>query len=760
MSTSAPTIADFTLTSRWTGYNEQNDPTSKWYSTPTTGYADYSYSLSGIPSGAIIDSAIVTSTLGSPSTGIDDCLINYDSVDYNFSSGSLDITAKVQASLASGSVSFRYKFKANGGTGTTSYTGISHSSGLGFSNNVITITYHMPVSTFTLSTTSLDAGQSITVNITRADSSYTHTVTFTFGSATQQYTGVATSQAFTIPLTGASSWLYQMPNSTSGTASCVVKTYSGATLMGTAPTKTFTVKVPTSIKPSATSLTSVIVNPYWSLYVQGKSKATLTVNGAAGAYGSTITGYSITSPGISGATNPYTTGYLTTAGTVTFSATVTDSRGRVSDAKTCSITVTAYAAPKITSMKVERASDAAGTLADEGTYCKCTISYTYSAIGSNTRTTKFAYKETTASTYGSDNTTLVSSGGNIVLGSGTTFDITKSYDIRITLDDAVESPKYGYIVLQTAEYIMDFKAGGGGVCFGGVATRNNALEISPNWEAYYKGEKLDTRFAALRVYSSSSQFGYTMTDTTTMQQLISAMPISCILIDSPASTNTGGLVPSQETTGTLRITKQGTGTGRLSVEFLAKSGRFFRYKIYSNDGVTWFDEGWKEVPIDGTTLSDRLTMPRLRLTSTTDASGTSANDVALCIGSQTAVHIEMDNNEIMAKSNGTTPTTLSLNNEGGDVLINGSHAWHSGDFKYLVGSVSLTVSTTGTVVNSTIDLSSAGFTAAPSVQCTIISSSPSLWNVSIGTPSTSSVVIYAERAPGTGSVTIKWLAMG
>ena len=62
MSTYTPTIADFNLSSRWTGYNEQNDPTSQWYSTPTTGYSDYSYSLSGIPSGAIIDSAIVTST--------------------------------------------------------------------------------------------------------------------------------------------------------------------------------------------------------------------------------------------------------------------------------------------------------------------------------------------------------------------------------------------------------------------------------------------------------------------------------------------------------------------------------------------------------------------------------------------------------------------------------------------------------------------------------------------------------------------------
>lgn len=487
MATYAPTIANFYLNSAWKGY-EETDGTNKTYSTPSTGYADYAYSLSGIPAGAIVDSAIVTSALGSPSTGIKDCFINYDGVDYNFRSGSLDITAKVQASLTSGAVSFRYKFKANGGSGSTSVGGTSHSASLGFDNNVITITYHMPVSSFSLSTSSLDAGQTITANINRADASYTHTVTFAFGSATQQYTGVATSQAFVIPL----SWMNQIPNSTSGTASCTVQTYSGATLMGTAPTQYFTITVPASIKPTLTSLSASLVSGYWGLYVQGYSKATLTANGAAGTYGSTITGYSIAG----GTSNPFTTGVLYTAGTNTFYATVTDSRGRISDAVSSSITVTAYAAPVITGVLVQRASSSLGTLADEGTYNKCTLSYSWSAIGSNTRTTAVDYKETTSSTWTSGSTALITSGGYIVLGSGTTFAIDKSYDIRFTVDDLISNPIYAYAVLHTAKYIMDFKVGGTGVCFGGVSTIDNAVEVSPNWEAYYKGQTLDSRFLA------------------------------------------------------------------------------------------------------------------------------------------------------------------------------------------------------------------------------------------------------------------------
>ena len=58
----------------------------------------------------------------------------------------------------------------------------------------------------------------------------------------------------------------------------------------------------------------------------------------------------------------------------------------------------------------------------------------------------------------------------------------------------------------------------------------------------------------------------------------------------------------------------------------------------------------------------------LTLTKTTDASGTANNGPALIIGgAATGAHIEIDPNEIMAKSNGTTPSDLTLNNEGGPI---------------------------------------------------------------------------------------------
>lgn len=63
----------------------------------------------------------------------------------------------------------------------------------------------------------------------------------------------------------------------------------------------------------------------------------------------------------------------------------------------------------------------------------------------------------------------------------------------------------------------------------------------------------------------------------------------------------------------------------------------------------------------------------LKIPNTNDATGSLGSGTtkpALVIGTPTAYHIEMDNNEIMAKSDATTSSHLFLNMEGGNVSVN------------------------------------------------------------------------------------------
>lgn len=94
-------------------------------------------------------------------------------------------------------------------------------------------------------------------------------------------------------------------------------------------------------------------------------------------------------------------------------------------------------------------------------------------------------------------------------------------------------------------------------------------------------------------------------------------------------------------------------------------------------------------------------MNRLHITTGTDVSGTDDNNASFIIGDRAGNHMVFDPNEIISKSNGTTPTVLNLNTDGGRVCVRG------GD---IYGVTQLYNNTTGTTGTVTLSQSAANFT--------------------------------------------------
>ena len=325
------------------------------------------------------------------------------------------------------------------------------------------------------SSVAVNGTNAVTVAITRASSSFTHTVVFTFGSYSQTVTGVGTSTSYAIP----QSWLNAIPNATSGTAKVTVTTYSGSTKIGSAVSKNFTLTVPSTVVPTISGVTLAEgvsgIAAQFGGYVQTKSKLSVKIT-AAGALSSTIKTYKTVVQGATFTGASITSGILMQSGTSTVTITVTDSRGRTAST-TRSLVVIPYVAPKITSFQGFRCL-ANGTENYDGTYVNSAANFSISAVNQkNTASYTIEYKLQTASTW-----TALTSGSvyalnsNIISASGL-FSVDNSYDIRLTVKDYFTTVVSTFEI-PTAFTLLDFNKSGKGLAFGKVSELADGVEFA------------------------------------------------------------------------------------------------------------------------------------------------------------------------------------------------------------------------------------------------------------------------------------------
>lgn len=342
----------------------------------------------------------------------------------------------------------------------------------------MTFTFDYLQSDGSLASTSVAAGSSATMNITAYNSAYSHKVTWKFGSYSYvQSVAAGTAKAtYSIPL----NWLNAIPSATSGAATAILDTLDAAgNSLGTS-THNFTITAPSSVVPTISSVTASPVNSNaklssWGIYAYGKSQAKLTISGAAGAYGSTIKSYSITTnPSVGSSTaSTVTTGTLYTTGTVTVTATITDTRGRTAT-KTTTFYVYPYGSPYFSSVEAYRCNSSGVQDDVAGTYARLKVSFgVYALSGSNTVSCRAVLSQV-GGAY-STTATLTSETG-VTLGGGN-LAIDAVYKAELTLTDTVGTVSTYTAEISSAAYVMHVKKGGKAIGFGMAAGADETVSF-------------------------------------------------------------------------------------------------------------------------------------------------------------------------------------------------------------------------------------------------------------------------------------------
>lgn len=395
-------------------------------------------------------------------------------------------------------------------------------------------------------------GSKVSINISRASSSFTHKVYYTFGKTSNHLVAnnVGTSCSFTPAMSDCS----YIPSAASGTATIRVDTYSGSTKIGSA-SKSFTLNVPASVKPTLNDFQITLDNSSnsviddWGIAVVGYTEVHFGGT-AVGSYGSIIKKYQI-----SGAYNGLLIGdvlnvnspVLSQLGTLTYSCKAIDSRNRSSNEKSQTITAHSYDRPIINYIT-------SGRDATDNRKVNIEYEYSYSSVDNhNTITPRLFYKKIGDISW--NEYTLSATESSITVNDRVTktcsfkmdtpFDEAASYNFRLQITDDLGEKAEAESIISTIDVLMDFRSGGRGLGIGKIA-ESDSFEINLDTKfykpIYLKDSSENEKFIVLDDYIEKLLINFVSRDKTLWSGETRMGADETIELPSPISEQPNGII--------------------------------------------------------------------------------------------------------------------------------------------------------------------------------------------------------------------------
>lgn len=362
-------------------------------------------------------------------------------------------------------------------TGTTSLSIRLYATGGGTRDSTYNFSLAIdPAASVLGSISNFTIGNAINIPITKYSSGFKDSLTISVaGTTIKTINNISNGYDVSFSSTELTNIYKKIPSSTTATFTFKLTTKSGSTTVGTS-TKTATGTIPSSVKPSISSVTVTEANGTTAalgVYVKNKSKLKFVISASAGS-GSSISSYKTTVNRTNYSGSTITTNTITTSGTVTATITVTDKRGRTAST-TKSVSVLDYANPHITTLTAFRC-NSDGSANEKGAYMKISLTASVTSLnGKNTYTYKIQYKKSSVPSY----TTINISGQDQTCTYSTVIAIesTSSYDVRATAADYFTSVTISAQPVPSVFRTMHFRAGGHGIGLGKMAEYEDVLDI-------------------------------------------------------------------------------------------------------------------------------------------------------------------------------------------------------------------------------------------------------------------------------------------